>query len=108
MSQQSLPLSTKGLAHLGCPVKTLINDPHITSAAEAEQEFWQHHQWKQQLQLVNGCVLVVGYAPSVLMSALKQLIAVTTCLDYWDADWLQPCSSCKAAINAFRYPIHHD
>jgi len=31
--------------------------PHITSAAEAEQEFWQHHQWKQQLQqLVNGCV----------------------------------------------------
>ncbi len=28
------------LAHLGCPVKTLIANPHITSAAEAEQAFW--------------------------------------------------------------------
>jgi len=34
MSQQSLPLDQSRLAHLGCPVKTLINDPHITSAAE--------------------------------------------------------------------------
>jgi len=56
-------LDQSRLAHLGCPVKTLINDPHITSAAE-EQEFWQHHQWKQQLQqLVNGCVLVVDMLP---------------------------------------------
>jgi len=108
MSQQSLPLDQSRLAHLGCPVKTLINDPHITSAAEAEQEFWQHHQWKQQLQqLVNGCVLVVDM-PSVLMSACEAIDSCqATCLD-WDADWLQPCSSCKAAINAFRYPIHHD
>jgi precorrin-8X/cobalt-precorrin-8 methylmutase len=38
------------LAHLGCPIKTLIADPHITSAAEAEQAFWHQCQWKQQLQ----------------------------------------------------------
>lgn len=62
------------LTHLGCSVKSLIDDPHITSAAEAEQEFWQHHQWKQQLQeLPVGCVLVVGYAPSVLMSVCEAI-----------------------------------
>lgn len=58
------------LTHLSCPVETLIDDPHITSAAEAEQAFWHQCQWKQQLQqLSDGCVLVVGYAPSVLMAA---------------------------------------
>lgn len=60
------------LAHLGCEVKVLIADPHITSAAEAEQAFWHQCQWKQQLQhLPNGCILVVGYAPSVLMAACE-------------------------------------
>ncbi len=58
------------LAHLGCAVETLIDDSHITSAVEAEQEFWQHSQWQDRLQqLPEGCVMVVGYAPSVLMSA---------------------------------------
>lgn len=58
------------LAHLGCAVNTLIADPHITSAEAAEQAFWHQCQWKQQLQqLPKGCVLVVGYAPSVLMAA---------------------------------------
>ncbi len=58
------------LAHLGCAVETLIADSHITSAVEAEQEFWQHRQWQDRLQqLPEGCVLVIGYAPSVLMSA---------------------------------------
>ncbi|HAZ44237.1 MAG TPA: MerR family transcriptional regulator, partial [Cyanobacteria bacterium UBA11371] len=49
---------------------TLINDPHISTAAEAEREFWHHQQWQEKLeQLSPGCILVVGYAPSVLMSA---------------------------------------
>lgn len=58
------------LAHLGCQIATLIDNPHITNAAEAEQEFWQHQDWKKRLQqLPEGCVLVIGYAPSVLLSA---------------------------------------
>ncbi len=60
------------LAHLNCPVETLIADLHITSAAEAEQAFWQDEQWKERLQrLPSGCILVIGYAPSVLMSVCE-------------------------------------
>lgn len=63
-------LDQSRLAHLGCSVKVLIADPHITSATEAEQAFWHQCQWKQQLQhLPSGCILVVGYAPSLLMAA---------------------------------------
>jgi precorrin-8X/cobalt-precorrin-8 methylmutase len=58
------------LAYLGCQIGTLIDNPHITSAAEAEQEFWQHPGWQAQLQQIKeGCVLIVGYAPSVLLAA---------------------------------------
>ncbi|OKH36166.1 MerR family transcriptional regulator [[Phormidium ambiguum] IAM M-71] len=58
------------LAHLGCQVETLIDNPHITSPAEAEQAFWAEQLWKEKLQqLKEGCVLVIGYAPSILMSA---------------------------------------
>lgn len=58
------------LAHFGCPIETLIADTHITSVAEAEQAFWYDILWQERLQqLADGCVLVVGYAPSVLMSA---------------------------------------
>ncbi len=58
------------LAHLNCSVATLIADLHITSAADAEQAFWNDEQWQEQLQqLPVGCILVIGYAPSVLMSA---------------------------------------
>lgn len=58
------------LAHLKCPVETLIADLHITSAAEAEQAFWNDEQWQEQLrQLPIGSILVIGYAPSVLISA---------------------------------------
>jgi precorrin-8X/cobalt-precorrin-8 methylmutase len=58
------------LDHLGCPVQTLITDPHITSAPEAEQSFWQDQTWPIQLpQLAAGSILLVGYAPSVLMTA---------------------------------------
>jgi len=57
------------LAHLGCPVQTLIDNPHINSAAEAEETFWQQNQWRSKLyDLPAGCVLVIGYAPSVLMA----------------------------------------
>lgn len=60
------------LAHLNCPVETLIADPHITSVAEAEQAFWNDEQWKKRLrQLPAGCILVIGYAPSVLMAACE-------------------------------------
>lgn len=60
------------LAHLKCPVETLIANPHITSAAEAEQAFWHDQQWKERLrQLPAGCILVIGYAPSVLMAACE-------------------------------------
>jgi precorrin-8X/cobalt-precorrin-8 methylmutase len=58
------------LAHLQCPIETLMNDVHITSAPEAEEAFWNNHHWKDRLQqLPVGCVLVIGYAPSVLMAA---------------------------------------
>ncbi|MEL6779862.1 MAG: precorrin-8X methylmutase [Cyanobacteria bacterium J06597_16] len=57
------------LAHLGCSIKTLIENPHINSAAEAEQTFWQQDQWRSRLHdLPEECVLVIGYAPSVLMA----------------------------------------
>ncbi len=60
------------LAHLHCTVETLIDNPHITTAEDAEQEFWQHDQWQERLQqLSKDCVLVIGYAPSVLMSACQ-------------------------------------
>lgn len=58
------------LAHLGCRIETLIDDPHVTSAVEAEQAFWNHQVWAEHLQQVSAqSVLVIGYAPSVLMAA---------------------------------------
>ncbi len=60
------------LAHLGCPVETLIDDPHITGVNEAEQAFWKHDSRQQRLQQISkGCVLVIGYAPSVLLAVCK-------------------------------------
>lgn len=62
------------LAHLKCSVKTLIANPHITSAAEAEASFWHHHRQPDQWQQLDaGCILVVGYAPSVLLSAIEAI-----------------------------------
>ncbi|MEL7509142.1 MAG: precorrin-8X methylmutase [Cyanobacteria bacterium J06554_1] len=62
------------LAHLGCPVQTLIDNPHINSAAEAEETFWQQDQWRSKLyDLPAGCVLVIGYAPSVLMAVCEAI-----------------------------------
>lgn len=62
------------LAHLKCRVTTLISDPHITTVVEAETSFWKyqqrHEQWQQ---LDTGCILVIGYAPSVLLSAIDAI-----------------------------------
>jgi len=62
------------LAHLGCAVKTLIDNPHVTGAADAEQEFWRHQGWQDQfLQIAAGSVLVIGYAPSVLLAVCETI-----------------------------------
>lgn len=60
------------LAHLGCSITTLIDDPHIAAADEAERAFWDNDLWQQRLQEVPaGSVLVIGYAPSVLLRACQ-------------------------------------
>ncbi|MBG1240154.1 precorrin-8X methylmutase [Nostoc sp. NZL] len=62
------------LLHLGCRIETLIDNPHITTATEAEVAFWQHQEWREKLQQVSkGCVLVVGYAPSVLVEVCEAI-----------------------------------
>ncbi len=62
------------LDHLGCHVDTLIDDPHIISAAEAEQEFWHSSIWQEKLHhLEPGCILLVGYAPSVLVRICQEI-----------------------------------
>ncbi len=64
------------LAHLSCQIETLIDDPHITGVAEAEQAFWQNKEWLHRLhQIPARSILIIGYAPSVLMavcSAIEQ------------------------------------
>ncbi|WP_066425553.1 precorrin-8X methylmutase [Anabaena sp. 4-3] len=58
------------LVHLGSQVKILIDNPHINTVTEAEQEFWQHQEWRAKLQQVSeGCILIIGYTPSVLLEA---------------------------------------
>jgi len=60
------------LSYLGCAVETLIDDPHIAGAHDAEQAFWQNDRWRQPLQQAPvGSVLVIGYAPSVLLAACQ-------------------------------------
>lgn len=62
------------LAHLGCRVETLIDDPHVTGVNEAEQAFWNHDHWQQRLQHISkGCILAIGYAPSVLLAACQAI-----------------------------------
>ncbi|MGF1499683.1 MAG: precorrin-8X methylmutase [Elainellaceae cyanobacterium] len=56
------------LTHLGCQWTTLVENPHVSSATEAEQSFWQDTDWHERLaHLIDGNIWVVGYAPSVLM-----------------------------------------
>jgi precorrin-8X/cobalt-precorrin-8 methylmutase len=66
------------LTHLQCDLHVLIDNPHITSAVEAEQAFWRDRAWNEQIrQLPNGCVLVVGYAPSVLLAVCEAVAQQT-------------------------------
>lgn len=61
-------LDNTRLVHLGCVVETLINNPHVTTATEAEIAFCDDQQWRKKLlKVTKGCVLVIGYAPSVLL-----------------------------------------
>jgi len=62
------------LHHLKCKTTTLIDNPHITSAIEAEQAFWQQQTWKERLSSCpSGCILVIGYAPSVLLEVCQAI-----------------------------------
>lgn len=57
------------LDHLGCQIETLIENPHIFGVVEAEQEFWRDRTLQTRLQnLPIGCILVIGYAPSILLA----------------------------------------
>jgi precorrin-8X/cobalt-precorrin-8 methylmutase len=67
-------IDTPRISHLGCSIQALMTDPHITSAAEAETSFWHHHRQQQQWQQWdNNCILIIGYAPSVLLSAIEAI-----------------------------------
>jgi precorrin-8X/cobalt-precorrin-8 methylmutase len=62
------------LAHLGTTVTTLIDDPHVNDPAEAEQEFWQKKSlFDKLLKIEKGCILVIGYTPSVLMAVCEAI-----------------------------------
>lgn len=62
------------LAHLACPIQVLIENPHIHTASEAEQEFWHSAGLRQRIhQLPEGCLVVVGYAPSVLLAICEAI-----------------------------------
>jgi precorrin-8X/cobalt-precorrin-8 methylmutase len=62
------------LRHLGCETITLIDAPYITTARDTEAEFWQQHTWKQRLsQCPKGSILVIGYAPSILLAVCQAI-----------------------------------
>jgi precorrin-8X/cobalt-precorrin-8 methylmutase len=55
------------LAHLGCSALAIVDDPHLSSIADAEVLLWKQ-DWQQRLtQVAAGSIWVVGYAPSMLM-----------------------------------------
>jgi precorrin-8X/cobalt-precorrin-8 methylmutase len=62
------------LAHLGCTVRTLIDDLHIAGVAEAEHAFWNNREWTERLAVTPpGSVFVIGYAPSVLVALCEAI-----------------------------------
>ncbi len=83
ISTVAAALDNTRLVHLGCQVETLIDNPHITTAPEAEQAFWEHQRQYQKQhqkgqdklqQISEGCILVVGYAPSVLLAICEAIV----------------------------------
>ncbi len=84
------------LAHLKCHWETLIDNPHINNAAEAEQAFWHERLWQERLQqLPSGCVLVIGYAPSALMAACAAI----------EQGWIQPALVIGMPIGFSHAPV---
>lgn len=68
------------LAHLGCAVQSLITNPHLNKTSEIEQAFWQQPMLHQSIdQVPEGCILVIGYAPSILL-AICDAVATGTIL----------------------------
>jgi precorrin-8X/cobalt-precorrin-8 methylmutase len=62
------------LAHLGCRVETLIDNPHISTAIEAENAFWQNQQWHTKLKdITPNSIIIIGYAPSILLAVCKEI-----------------------------------
>lgn len=62
------------LAHLGCTVEAFIDNPHISSAPEAERAFWGEQALREKIeQIPAGCVVVVGYAPSILLAVCEAI-----------------------------------
>ncbi len=67
------------LAHLGCEVNPLLDDPHIATANDAEQAYWESRLSKTVLLTEgHGAIVVIGYAPSVLLD-LCELIRHHEC-----------------------------
>ncbi|MEM9541983.1 MAG: precorrin-8X methylmutase [Cyanobacteria bacterium P01_E01_bin.42] len=56
------------LAHLNCDSLCALDNPHIESANDAEQAFWQDDRLRKRLEeLIDGNIWVIGYAPSLLL-----------------------------------------
>lgn len=67
-------LDQPSLRHLGCEMITLIDDPHITTAPDAEEALWQQKTWKERLSHCStGCILIIGYAPSILLAVCQAI-----------------------------------
>ncbi|NMG08202.1 precorrin-8X methylmutase [Brasilonema sp. UFV-L1] len=74
ISTVAAALDETRLSHLGCQVKTLIDNSHVTTVTEAEQAFWLSQEWREKLlQIAKGSILVVGYAPSVLVAVCEAI-----------------------------------
>lgn len=68
----AVALDRTRLAHLECPVQILIEDPHVATVVEAEQAFWQQSNSTDiSLAIPSQSIVLVGFAPSVLMQICK-------------------------------------
>ncbi len=78
-SMVAAALDQARLAHLGCKISPLLNDPHVFTVSDAENAYWQSPQWKQDLLTqAHKAIVVIGYAPSVLID-LCELIYHDQC-----------------------------